>query len=72
MSYENIYLALYTFANFDVFGIPLPRLLAPVIGVVLLWKSRMVSSVALKVFSVVFALIVYFLPTIVNLFAGGG
>ena len=71
MSYENIYLALFAFVNFDVFGVLLPRLLAPVIGIVLLWKSRMISSTLLKVFSVVLALIVYFLPSSVNLFAGG-
>lgn len=67
--YTTVYLALYKFAHFHVFGLFLCRVLAIVIPVFILWKSRIIASIALKLFSVVIAMLLYFLPNIVDLFS---
>lgn len=70
MFYESIFVMLYKFANYEVFGVLLCRLLAPVVLVALLWISRIVNNVLIKVFSVFIALILYFFPNIINNFVG--
>lgn len=68
MTYDSIYIALHRFANYQVWGILLCRLLAPLVFVALLWISRIVSSVMLKFFSVLIAMMLYFFPAIINVF----
>ncbi len=70
MFYLTVYRYLYEFANYPVHGILLCRLLAPLFFLSMVWVSRLNSSVALKLFAVVVALLFYFLPDVVNVFAG--
>lgn len=69
MPYDGIYLYMCKFANYKINGLLLCRLLAPVALIILLWISRIVSSVIIKIFAVVIALMLYFFPTIINMFA---
>lgn len=66
--YDQIFIVLYKFANYKVYGILLPRLLMPFAILGVLWLSRLASSVYVKVFSIVIGLILYYLRDIVNLF----
>lgn len=66
--YVNVYTHLYDFAHYKVNGVLLCRLIAPVILVAMLWISRIVSSVPLKLFSVIIAIMFYFLPSVVGVF----
>jgi hypothetical protein len=66
--YETIYSYLCRFSNFKIHGMLFCRLLAPVVLIVLLWISRIVSSFTVKIFAVGFALILYFLPSVINIF----
>ena len=68
MMYETIYSYLYSFANYKVHGILFCRLIAPVVLIVLLWISRIVASFIIKIFAVGFAIILYFLPNVINIF----
>jgi hypothetical protein len=68
MSYDSIYFNLFSFANYKIQGILLCRLLAPVALISLVWISRIISSVIVKFFSVLIALLLYFLPNIVSIF----
>ena len=71
MNYDLIYFKLYTFAHYQVHGILLCRLLAPIVLISLVWVSRIISSVIIKFFSVLIAMLLYFMPTIVGVFYGG-
>ncbi len=68
MIYDTIYLHIFEFANYTVHGVLVCRLLAPVVLLILLWISRIVVSVIVKIFAVFFAIILYFLPSVVNIF----
>lgn len=68
MPYDTLYVYLWKFANIKLYGVLLCRLLAPVILVVLLWISRIITSAAVEIFAVTFALILYFLPAVINIF----
>ncbi len=70
MSYDRIYYTLYTLAGYEVRGILLCRLLAPIMLILLVWVSRIISSVIVKLFAVMIALLLYFLPNIVSIFYG--
>lgn len=68
MFYDQIFLALYKFANYEVYGVLICRLLAPIALITLLWVSRIISSVLVKFFSVIIALLLYFFPNVLNIF----
>ncbi len=70
MNYDGIYYNLFTFANYQIHGVLLCRILAPVVLISLVWISRIISSVIVKFFSVLIALLLYFLPNIVSIFYG--
>jgi hypothetical protein len=70
MSYDIIYYKMYTFSHYKVQGILLCRLLAPIVLISLLWVSRIISSVIIKFFSVLIAMLLYFFPNIVGVFYG--
>lgn len=70
MNYDGIYYNLFAFANYQVNGILLCRILAPIVLISLVWVSRIISSVIVKFFSVMIALLLYFLPNIVSIFYG--
>ncbi len=70
MNYDSIYYNLYIFAGYQVRGILLCRILAPVVLISLVWVSRIISSVIVKFFAVLIALLLYFLPNIVSIFYG--
>ncbi len=70
MNYDGIYYNLFAFANYQVHGILLCRILAPIVLISLVWISRIISSVIVKFFSVMIALLLYFLPNIVSIFYG--
>jgi hypothetical protein len=69
MTYDAIYIALWKFANYKIGGILLCRLLAPLFLVILLWLSRVIQNVLVKFFSVLVAMLLYFLPNIINIFS---
>lgn len=69
MIIEEVYVALWKLGNYRVGGILLCRLLAPVALVVLLWLSRLVQNLMIKILSIVVAMLLYFFPSVVNLFA---
>jgi hypothetical protein len=70
MNYDGVYRTLNAFANYKVHGILLCRMLAPIALISLVWVSRIISSVIVKFFSVIIALLLYFLPNIVIIFYG--
>ena len=67
--YERVYWYLWYFSTIQVHGVLLCRLLAPVLLMVLIWISRLVSSVMVKFFAIAMAMILYFFPNVVGLFA---
>jgi hypothetical protein len=69
MTYDAIYILLWKFANFEIWGVLLCRILAPIILVILLWLSRVIQNVLIKFFSVLVSMLLYFLPNIINIFS---
>lgn len=63
-----IFVYLFRFAHMEFHGILLPRLLAPVALVGILWYSRLATSLYVKMYSIAVALVLYFLSDIVDLF----
>ena len=68
MFYDKIYIWLYEFAQISLFGVSICKPLAFVTLIVLLWASRIISSMSLKVAAVVMSMIIYFFPEIVGIF----
>lgn len=72
MIYERVYRMLYDFAVWQVVlwghDISVCRSLALIVLFVMVVFSRLLSSYILKFFSVLIALILYFLPDVVKLF----
>lgn len=68
MSYDDIFILIYNFANYTFHGMLLCRILAPIILVSLLLISRLTSSFLVKLFAMLIALIIYFLPDVINIF----
>jgi Gpi18-like mannosyltransferase len=66
--YEKVYLALYYFAHYELFGINVCQIIAVVIPLRVLILSRLTSSVLLKIFSIPIGLLFYFFPTVVDFF----
>lgn len=66
--YTHIYMQLYHFTLYEVKGVPLCRLIAPVVLMVMLWISRIISSLPMKFFSVIIAIIFYYLPDVIGVF----
>jgi hypothetical protein len=69
MTYDAIYILLWKFANCEIWGVLLCRILAPIILVILLWLSRVIQNVLIKFFSVLVSMLLYFLPNIINIFS---
>jgi hypothetical protein len=69
MEYERIYRLLMVFADLRVGGYLLCRLLAPAIGLFIVWVSRLNSSILLKLFALLITVMLYFLPSIIDIFA---
>jgi hypothetical protein len=68
MDYDAIYRFLGEFVNLRVGGHLLCRLLAPAVGLFIVWISRLNASILMKFFALVVTLMLYFLPTIINMF----
>lgn len=68
MFYDEVYLYLLNIVNIKIFGILACRLLAPIILLVVLWISRIISSFLIKIFAIAIAMIVYFSPDVVSIF----
>jgi hypothetical protein len=68
MGYDAIYHYLGAFANLRVGGYLLCRLLAPALGLFIVWISRLNASILMKFFALVVTLMLYFLPSIINMF----
>jgi len=60
--YDTVFSWLYAFANYKIEGYYLCRLLTPFVLVVILWVSRIMLSFMVKLFAIVIAAILYYLP----------
>lgn len=65
---DSIFVSLWNFAHYDISGVLVCRLVAPLVLFFMLLLSRFVQSVAVKFLSIFIALLVYFFPDIINLF----
>lgn len=68
MYYDAIYRFLGEFANLRVGGYLLCRLLAPAVGLFIVWISRLNASILMKFLALIVTLMLYFLPFIINMF----
>jgi hypothetical protein len=66
--YDSIFNYLCQFANYKMNGVPFCHILAFVVFLGLLLIARLISSVLLKFFSIMIAMLIYFFPQIINAF----
>jgi hypothetical protein len=66
--YDSVFNYLYQFANYKMDGVPFCHILAFVVFIGLLFIARLISSVLLKFFSIMIAMLIYFFPQIINVF----
>jgi hypothetical protein len=69
MSYEKLYLLLYAFAHYEVYGYPLCQIVGLIIPFPFLITARLTSSAVLKILAIPIGMLFFSLPYVVSLFA---
>ena len=68
---DKIFFMLYDFTHLQLGGIYLVQFVAFPVLVLLLWFSRLVANVQVKVFAIMISVIIYFFPYIMSMYTGG-
>ena len=66
--YDSVFQAIYHAVHVDIYGINLVRFLSIFFLVFILWVSRVMNSIWVKVFAIAVSLGIYFARDMVDLF----
>ncbi|MGO9014398.1 MAG: hypothetical protein ACLQF0_05410 [Dissulfurispiraceae bacterium] len=69
--YDKVYFFVIGFGNYTLYGMYVCQIIAPIILLFILYRSRQVSSGPLKVLAMIICVILYNFHWIVSKFSGG-